>query len=66
VVQCPTDRAALAQAYYGAGRCYRELGRLSKEGKAVERSVKMFETVRKDYPDSPEYLLAEAALGKGG
>lgn len=66
VVQLPLDRSALAQAYYGAGRCYEELGKLGKEnqGQAKEKSAKMFQTVVKDFPESPEFLLAKERLGK--
>jgi len=60
VVQYPTDRAALARAYYGAGLCYEGLGR---ESDALARKVRMFETVTKEFPDSPEYLLASEKLG---
>ncbi|HOX08631.1 MAG TPA: hypothetical protein PK280_19710, partial [Planctomycetota bacterium] len=49
VVQYPDDRAALAKAYYGAGVCFEAL---AKEGpRASERRRKMFETVKKDFPD---------------
>ncbi len=60
VVQYPTDRAALAHAYYGAGLCYEGLAR---ESDALARKIRMFETVTREFSDSPEYLLASEKLG---
>jgi TolA-binding protein len=65
VVQYPTDRTALARAYYGAGLCYEALAQQARERPAEERKRKMFETVAKDYPDLLEAGLVGEKSGGG-
>jgi len=64
VVQYSAARDTLARAHFGAGKCYEALGAAVRESGAAAKAVREFETVVKDFPDSPEYALAKGRLGE--
>lgn len=64
VVQCPTDRASLARAYYGAGRCCEILAEKAREQRASDKAAKYFEVIDREFRDCPEYSLVKARAGK--